>query len=265
MASDLDVDPSVPVGDHACKPLGLWSIPRSASTAFVRMMYERRDRTVMHEPYAPAYHFGPERHSSRFACRDSTDLSAPHNSYRAIHSTVQKASLARPLFIKDIARQLGPYLQPAFFACFSNTVLVRHPVFSLTSLRKLNPDFSDAESGFPHLATAHAMALRTQASVPVIDTSDLLLKPAEMVRAWCDAVSIPFVPGALTWESGRCDAVDPIWEDYYSETLASKGFMSRDDWASVPTVDEHLAKRVDAFRPIYEALVADKLVATDSA
>ena len=42
---------------------------------------------------------------------------------------------------------------------------------------------------------------------PVIDSDDLLENPFEMVKLWCDAVGITFLPEALSWEPGSRDEV----------------------------------------------------------
>ena len=49
------------------KPVALWSVPRSISTAFERVFVERDDFEVLHEPFSDAYYYGEDRLSDRYA------------------------------------------------------------------------------------------------------------------------------------------------------------------------------------------------------
>ena len=44
----------------------LWTVPRSVSTSFERMMIARGDHVVLDEPFSRAYYFGPDRQSPRY-------------------------------------------------------------------------------------------------------------------------------------------------------------------------------------------------------
>ncbi len=44
----------------------LWTVPRSVSTSFERMMMERGDHVVFDEPFSRSYYFGPDRRSARY-------------------------------------------------------------------------------------------------------------------------------------------------------------------------------------------------------
>ena len=49
------------------KPVALWAVPRSISTAFERVFVERDDFEVLHEPFSAAYYYGEDRPSDRYA------------------------------------------------------------------------------------------------------------------------------------------------------------------------------------------------------
>jgi hypothetical protein len=49
------------------KPVALWAVPRSVSTALERVFVERGDFKVFHEPFSVSYYYSPERRSDRFA------------------------------------------------------------------------------------------------------------------------------------------------------------------------------------------------------
>ena len=49
------------------KPVALWSVPRSISTAFERVFVERDDFEVLHEPFSASYYYSEDRLSDRYA------------------------------------------------------------------------------------------------------------------------------------------------------------------------------------------------------
>src|SRR5919108_185331 len=42
------------------KPIALWAVPRSLSTAFERVFVERDDLEVLHEPFSASYYYGED-------------------------------------------------------------------------------------------------------------------------------------------------------------------------------------------------------------
>lgn len=75
----------------------LWTVPRSVSTSFERMMIERGDHTVFDEPFSRSYYYGPERRSDRFT------ESLPASSDSELLDMLEKAATERPVFVKDMA------------------------------------------------------------------------------------------------------------------------------------------------------------------
>ena len=55
------------------------------------------------------------------------------------------------------------------------------------------------------------IADKTGKAPPVIDSDDLLEDPQAIVEAYCNAVGIPYLEKALTWEPGGRDEVS--WYD----------------------------------------------------
>lgn len=53
------------------KPVALWAVPRSVSTALERVFVERGDFKVFHEPFSVSYYYSPERRSERFASTET--------------------------------------------------------------------------------------------------------------------------------------------------------------------------------------------------
>src|SRR3712207_7439034 len=55
---------------RSARPIALWAVPRSLSTAFERVFVERDDLEVLHEPFSAAYYYGrSEEHTSELQSR----------------------------------------------------------------------------------------------------------------------------------------------------------------------------------------------------
>ncbi|HEV2742057.1 MAG TPA: hypothetical protein VGV91_02770, partial [Rubrobacter sp.] len=119
------------------KPIALWAVPRSISTAFERVFVEREDFEVLHEPFSDAYYYGPDRMSDRFADAEPK----PEHSFEKVLQRVLEPQDKR-VFVKDMAYQAKGVLSPDFAGRFVNTFIVRDPKYVLVSLYKMWPDFT---------------------------------------------------------------------------------------------------------------------------
>jgi aerobic carbon-monoxide dehydrogenase large subunit len=83
------------------KPIVLWAVPRSVSTAFERVFIERGDMVVLHEPFSLSYYYSPERCEDRY--RD-VPVSAEHSYARVLDRILEldrdPADLRRQNFIR---------------------------------------------------------------------------------------------------------------------------------------------------------------------
>lgn len=249
--------------DQTVRPLALWTAPRTSSNAFLRMMVERGDHTVLHEPFEMAYYLGPQRCSSRYDFE--TSILQPHETFSTALARVVDAAKGseKPLFFKEAAFQLGPLLTRDFFKPYRNAILVRHPAYLVPSLAKVWSDYQVEETGFAalHETHCHLCSLsRASSDVPVIDGTDLVVDPPGIVRAFCKALHIPYIAEALTWENGQCDAwaFKSMWDSFRISIVQTRGLVQRPE-PPFPKVDERSARVIDAMRPLYEEIVANKL------
>jgi hypothetical protein len=96
----------------------------------------------------------------------------------------------------------------------------------------------------------------------VIDSGDLVARPAATMAAYCAAVGLSFIPRALTWEPGEL----PEWRQYarwHVDASASSGF-ERHEHVYPHTVENSpdLAQIAAYHRPFYERLYAQRLDVT---
>ena len=195
--------------------LALWSAPRCRSTAFARMMAERDDHVVVHEPFSRVVDFGEVKVGDWDARTEQDVLVA----LRAI-------AACKPVFFKDTTDFHYPEVlaDQAFLAAATHTFIIRHPAEAIASHHRLNPDLGRDEIGFARLHEIFdAVRAATGTTPVVIDSDDLLDRPAETVRAYCAAVGIPFLADALSWQPG----MRPEWQTtsrWHESTSRTAGF-----------------------------------------
>jgi len=185
----------------ATRIIALWAVPRSVSTPFERMFAERDDTTVVHEPFTECFYFSDGRASARYG--DAPGF-AGYDGARAVEEIERAAAAGAVVFVKDLAFQAAPYVPRRFLASITSTFIVRHPLVVLGSLRRLKPDFTEAELGFLPLHELWTAATDLGGGPPVVVEGDAFrAEPARVARAYCERVGIEFDPTMLTWADGR--------------------------------------------------------------
>jgi hypothetical protein len=188
------------------------------------MMYERGDFSVKDEPFARCYYFSDDRVNGR---RSDIQAVADHR-FEAVTDRLWEEAQRRRLFVKDHAYHVAARADAAFLAAFSNTFLIRHPSQSLPSLYARMPDFTLEEAGYEASYRLFERVRQIEGRTPVIiDADDLVDRPSETVRAYCDAVGIPFLPGPLNWKVGVPAGLDAHWwgdASWHTHLENSSGF-----------------------------------------
>lgn len=230
-----------------------WSVPRSVSTSFERMVSERGDHHVVDEPFSRAYYFGPDRRSDRY------DETIPHSSAREVLAEIEVAAEERPVFVKDMAYQAVELLDADLLGRFRNCFLVRDPAATLTSLARKWPDFSDEETGWEHLGVAADLVEELGQPLVVVDADRLCADPAAVVEDWCERMDLTYDPDALTWEPGMRPEWE-LWGAWHASTASSTGFGTLRPPPPPPGPDDaRLRAAYDAALPVYERLLAHAL------
>ncbi|SDT10032.1 hypothetical protein SAMN04488570_3525 [Nocardioides scoriae] len=231
----------------------LWSVPRSVSTSFERMVSERGDHTVLDEPFSRAYYYGPDRRSQRY------DSEMPHSAALEILEEIEDAARERPVFVKDMAYQAVELLGPDLLARFRNCFLVRDPAATLPSLARHWPDFTEEETGWPHLDEAADIVESLGQPLVVVDADRLCADPAAVVGRWCDAMGLEPDPDALTWEPGMRPEWE-LWGEWHGSTTRTTGFGELRPPPPAPGPDQpRLHAAYVRAVPVYERLVAHAL------
>jgi hypothetical protein len=175
--------------------LALWGPPRSRSTVFLRMMIERGDFLVVHEPF------------SNLAALGYFDVAGERaTSYDDLVSLLHRRSESGPVFFKDTTEYRYPQVlsDPRILNDAVNTFIIRDPADAIASHYAINPELTLAEVGYENLHEIFAAVLQATATIPVVvDAADLITAPEDTIRAYCERVGLIFRPEALRWESGE--------------------------------------------------------------
>jgi hypothetical protein len=236
------------------KPIALWAVPRSLSTAFERVFVERDDLEVLHEPFSASYYYGEDRLSDRYS---DVEPEARYN-YERVLADVLKPRQKR-VFLKDMAYQAKGVMNPEFISSFVNTFIVRDPKYVLTSLYKMWPDFTLEETGYEELYWAFRYATEVGEDPVVVDAMTFSENPASILATYCDSVGLPFRPEALSWESGEVEEWNS-WEGWHEAAERSTGIKRAE--RRDPVLPEELQEAYEHCLPYYYTLAAHTISPT---
>ncbi len=230
------------------KPVALWAVPRSISTAFERVFVERDDFEVLHEPFSAAYYYGEDRVSDRFAGAESK----PEYSYERVVEDVFRPREER-VFLKDMAYHAKKVFSPEFASRFVNTFIIRDPKYVLMSLYKMWPDFTLEETGYEDLYRMFRYATDAGEDVAVVDAMTFSENPAGVLAAYCEHLEVPFTSGSLTWESRDVRRWES-WEGWHEDAESSTGIEPAERLD--PKLPEELEAAYEFCLPYYYELAA---------
>jgi hypothetical protein len=237
--------------------IAMWAHPRALSTAFLRMMIERGDVCVIHEPLV--------------TLTDWNEVQAPGldggtatlRSPGEVLGHLAELGVDRTAFFKDTLEYRHQYLfdHPEEIAGFRHTFIVRDPAKAIASHCLIKPEVACHEIGYDHQYDLFELAWRVSGERPVVIRAEsLLAEPAETVAAYCQAVDLPYLPHALQWVPE--DRIE--WHRsrrWHLDAIASSGFSAPPkEYAATVDNDERLRSYYDHHRPYYDRLVEHALI-----
>ncbi|MBE1282428.1 MAG: hypothetical protein GJ676_03870 [Rhodobacteraceae bacterium] len=196
----------------------LWCHPRSVSTAFERIMRERGDLSVLHEPFMYHHYLTTK---DRLFPGFKPEPGHP-TTYDGIREMILNTARTGPVFFKDMAYYVAVSLprDPEFAKQMSHAFLLRDPVEAALSYAKKDAEFTRLELG--HEAQ-HALysALVGLGHDPLVITSDQLRRdPQTTLRRYWAHVGLEYLEHAFTWDN----AVPEGWQSvqsWHAEVLNS--------------------------------------------
>ena len=245
------------------KILALWATPRSTSTAFEKAMANRGDMSCFHEPYNEAYYYGYARRNDRYFIQDPTLQPTEGLTIESVQDKMLKLSRSGSVFIKDFAYSIMHKADDQFLDAFTHSFLIRDPEKVLTSMHSRWPDVALDEIGFEDLHTLYnRVADRTGKAPTVIDSDELLDNASGGMKAYCEAVGIPFIAESLNWEDQKVTE-NPTWNSdehgFHDSLKTSTGLMKQK--RQYPALDSNhdMLRLYKACLPHYQALYEQRL------
>ena len=246
-------DRVVAVSAAAGAPIALWAVPRSRSTAFLRVMLERGDLEVVHEPFSYLVQDGHFEVAGR---RVSTMPSL-------LEALLELDNGGRRVFFKDTSdyRYDALLADSRLYTGVVNTFMIRDPAAAVASHYAMHPGVTLDEIGFEYLHTMFEAVRQATGEVPlVIDGDDVVADPPGMVRAYCERVGLAFVGEAMQWRPGA----KPAWqrtERWHQEVANSTGLVAKtSSHREHAGNNPHLRELVAHHQPFYEAMRAHRLL-----
>jgi len=236
------------------KPVALWAVPRSISTAFERVFVERDDFEVLHEPFSASYYYGTDRISDRYADEEPK----AEYSYENVLADVLKPREKR-VFVKDMAYHAKGLMGPEFVSHFVNTFIVRDPKYVLASLYKMWPDFTPEEAGYEQLYHLFRLATEGGEDVAVVDAMTFSENPAGVLSAYCEHIGVPFRVDSLFWQPAEVPEWER-WDEWHEEAQRSTGIEPAD--RRDPVLPKKLQEVYESCLPDYFRLAAHAIPGT---
>lgn len=242
------------------KILALWATPRSTSTAFEWMMRQRGDMECFHEPFGEAWYQGENPLWPRV---QENSLRIPGLSLEGVFTKLKKTVAQKSVFCKDFPHYISHLWTDEFLSHFNHSFLIRDPAKTISSIYKYFPDFVLKEIGFLEQRELFDMVWSNTGITPVvIDSDDLLENPYGTVEAYCNAVGIPFIEEALSWEPGARDEVS--WWDsgiFHDNLRNSDGLKpQKRNYIEVNDLPDRVKEIYDIVMPHYNELYAHRLI-----
>lgn len=240
--------------------LALWTHPRSRSTAFERVMMARSDMTVLHEPFSYVYYV----HEGQAAIvQEYVDPTHP-TTYEGIRAHIVTSGEQAPVFVKDMALHCWSHLRDdqAFVRRLTHTFLIREPASAIASFYARYPQVRCDEIGYEQLWQLFVRVQEVTQRLPVVvDADELVANPTGIVRAYCEAVGLPFMPQALHWEAGH-QATWDSWKQWHVDVSQSTELVQRANvYATTVDNSAHLRTYYDYHLPFYQELYQRRMQA----
>jgi hypothetical protein len=197
--------------------IAMWSGPRNISTAMLRSWGNRPDTFVCDEPF---YAYYLKQTGIDHPGRD--EVIAHHESdwRKVVLWLTGEIPEGRSVFYqKHMAHHLLPEIDRGWLDSVTNAFLIRDPREMLTSLIRVTPEPTVADTGLPQQSELFdRMREQTGRTPPVLDSRDVLDDPRGLLTRLCEALELPFADSMLSWEAGRRET-DGIWAKHWYDAV----------------------------------------------
>lgn len=224
-------------------------------------MRMRGDMACFHEPFGEPWYRGEEPRWPRLTPESPR---VPGLTFNGVWQTLQDAARQGAVFSKDFPHYVEQFWTDEFLVHFNHSFLIRDPAKIATSMYRHWPDFVLKETAVVEQRQLFdRLCDQDGTPPPVIDSDDLLENPHGIVEAYCNAVGIPFMPQALSWEPGAREEVS--WYDggsWHANLRESNGLKPQPrSYIDISEAPDRVKEIYEHCLPHYERLYARRLIA----
>lgn len=232
--------------------IAMWSGPRNISTAMMRSWENRKDCSVVDEPF---YAYYLQQTQSPHPMFDDI-LKSQDSDYNVVAKQMSEGECDTPLqYQKHMTHHMLAGCDMSWTANLRHCFLIRDPAYIVNSYTKSRGECSADDIGIKRQYELYQeISAITQQAIPVVDSLSVLQNPIQQMQKICTALDIDFDLLMLNWPKGP-RASDGVWASHwYKSVEKSTGF------AFAETPDIHLSKQqqevVEEVTPYYRALLA---------
>jgi hypothetical protein len=235
----------------------MWSGPRNISTAMMRSFENRKDASVIDEPFYAAYLV---ESGIDHPMRAESIASLPNDWRDVVRQITGPVPGGRAIWYqKHMTHHMLPGFGRAWIASMRNAFLIRDPESVLVSYTQKRSDVALDDTGFVQQAELFdAEAQRLGHVPPVIHSDDILANPRGALSALCAALDIPFSEQMLSWPAGK-RATDGVWAPVWYVSVEKSTCFARPEHRDRKPLTDDLRKLADRARPHYERLAQVRL------
>ena len=235
-------------------PIFLWSGPRNVSTALMYSFAELPGIRVIDEPlYGHYLRVSGAEHPGAGEVMAAMNCDGDHVIRELLDA--QAAAPTRRFFVKHMAHHLVD-LDLGFLPEVCNVFLIRDPVEMLPSLTVQVPHARLDDTGLKRQYELFADLVAAGQRPAVLDSRELLLDPASVLRQLCKHIGVAYDDRMLHWEAGPRPE-DGVWAPHwYHAVHQSTGFAPYVAKAGFP---ESLRALLEECQPWYEQLFANAI------
>jgi hypothetical protein len=238
-------------------------------------MWQKTSIRAMLEPYARAYYLGEDRVSPRY---QELLPPFPELKYSDMKTTLYEGAHegVDEVFVKDMAYYM--YKTPKYTpeslipSGYKHTFLIRRPELAIPSMYRMFLSkkvtgwtfFDPNEAGYKELWQLYCTIKEKIDPNPlVIIDEELVAKPEEVMKYYCEKTGLKFEEKMLTWDpsDGLEERFDQsgfgAWKPFFEGALKAKGFqkeMPRSNKDLVGDLPAEVLKCVEDNKPYYDKL-----------
>jgi hypothetical protein len=185
-------------------------------------------------------------------------------SYPDVRDSCLRTAQDRPVFLKDMPYHCLDHLlgDHDFLKQLTHTFLIRDPARTIPSHYALDPEVTLEEIGCEAQQRLFSAVAKLTGSPPVVIAAEDLQRDAgAVVKAYCQAVNIPFVPEALRWQKSAAPPEWAVWRKWHKDVTDSQSIVATGHrYETTIENDSRLRSFYDHHLPFYQDLHRHRLI-----